>query len=167
MREDSRNYPRRSLTCEPGSVIAKGVSRRGWIHFPCGGVSVRRLCVVAFIALALPCLAQDVSTGAIRGVVLDPSNSRIRAASVVLINDATGLRYEHLSDGAGRFAFELLPPGDYSARVTAQGMSPQVSPGLHVTLGAETEIEFKLSIAGVQETVTVSAEAKQVETEPR
>ncbi len=128
---------------------------------------MRRLCLVALIAFALPCLAQDVSTGAIRGVVLDSSNSRIRAASVVLINDATGLRYEHVSDGAGRFAFELLPPGDYSARVIADGMSPQVSPSLHVTLGGAEEIEFKLSVAGVQETVTVSAEAKPVETEPR
>ena len=111
---------------------------------------MRLFCFVAVLAIALPCLAQDVSTGAIRGVVLDPSNSRITKASIVLINDDTGLRYEHLSDGAGRFAFELLPPGDYSARVTAEGMSPQVSPSLHVTLGAAEEIEFKLSIAGAQ-----------------
>jgi len=100
-------------------------------------------------------------------VVLDASNSRIASACVVLLNDATGTRYEHLSGGAGQFAFELLPPGDYSARASAHGMSPQVSPSLHVTLGAITEVEFKLSVAGAHETVTVSVEPKQVETEPR
>jgi hypothetical protein len=35
-------------------------------------------------------------------------------------------------------------------------MSPQISPGVRVTLGAVTEIEFKLSVAGVHEIVTVS-----------
>ena len=83
------------------------------------------------------------------------------------MNVATGLRYERLSDSVGRFAFELLPPGQYSARVSADGMSPQVSPDIRVVLGGVAEIEFKLSVAGVHESVTVSAEAKQVETEPR
>jgi len=71
------------------------------------------------------------------------------------------------SDGAGRFAFELLPPGDYSARASADGMSPQVSPAVHVTLGAVTELEFKLSVAGAHETVAVSAKPRQVDMEPR
>jgi carboxypeptidase family protein len=129
---------------------------------------MQRLCLfIAIICFALRCFAQDVSTGAIRGVVLDPSNHRIVKASIVLLNDATGLRYEHFSDGVGQFAFELVPPGDYSARATADGMSPQISPGVRVTLGAVTELEFKLSIAGAHENVTVSAEPKQVETEPR
>ena len=122
---------------------------------------------VVFFLLALSCFAQDVSTGAIRGVVTDSSNSRIVGASVVLLNDATGIRYERLTDSTGRFVFELLPPGQYSARVTAEGMSPQISPGLQVTVGESSEITFKLRVAGVQETITVSGEAKPVETEPR
>lgn len=123
--------------------------------------------LLALGLLALPCSAQDVSTGAIRGTILDPAGSKIAKASVVLINSDTGARYERLSDSAGRVVFDLLPPGDYSARATAEHMSPQVSPSVHVTLGATTEIEFKLAIAGVQESVTVSAEPKQVESEPR
>src|SRR5437764_6383780 len=91
---------------------------------------------IAALSFTPRCFAQDVSTGAIRGVVVDASSSRIVKASIVLLNDATGLRYERLSDSTGRFTFELLPPGDYSARATAEGMSPQVSPGVHVTLGA-------------------------------
>ncbi len=51
---------------------------------------------IAIICFVVPCFALDVSSGAIRGVVLDASNSRIASASVVLLNDATGVRYEHL-----------------------------------------------------------------------
>jgi Carboxypeptidase regulatory-like domain/TonB dependent receptor len=126
-------------------------------------------CILSLIVFAATSLAfaQDGSTGAIRGAVLDPSGRSIAGVSVALVNDATGVHFEQTSDLRGRFTFELLPPGDYTARVTADGMSPQLSPGIHVAIGGETEISFKLVLAGVRETVTVSAEPRSVETEPR
>ena len=103
-------------------------------------------CIVslaAFAAISLSCLAQDGSTGAIRGTVLDPSGNRIAGATVALVNDATGVHYEQSSDNRGQFAFELLPPGDYSARVAGEGMSPQLSPGIHVAIGGTSENHFQ------------------------
>jgi hypothetical protein len=123
--------------------------------------------LVAFFAFSLTCLAQDGSTGAIRGTVVDPSGRSIAGATVALMNDATGIHYAQASNVAGHFAFELLPPGDYSARVTAEGMSPQLSPGIHVAIGGASEISFKLAVAGAHESVTVSAEPRSVETQPR
>jgi len=120
----------------------------------------------AFILLS-PCFSQDGSTGAVRGIVLDPSGRRIVGATVALVNNSTAFHYQQISDGEGRFAFGLLPPGDYSARVAADKMSPQLSPFLRVTLGGVTEIQFKLQIAGPRENVTVSAEPRAVETGPR
>ncbi len=111
-------------------------------------------------------LAQDGSTGAIRGTVADVLGGRIPGASIALVNTATGFRYSTKSDGDGVFAFQLLPPGDYSARASSQGMSPQLTPTLHVDLGATTKIAFDLSVAGVKETVTVSAPPLLVDTEP-
>jgi len=124
------------------------------------------LCLAA-LAIVSPCFAQDSSTGAIRGTIFDPATRRIAGANIVLLNNATGFRYEQSSDSAGRFGFELLPPGEYSARAVAEGMSPQVSPDLHVDIGSITEIDFKLTIAGPHEKITVSAPQKQLETEPR
>src|SRR5208283_3237321 len=100
--------------------------------------------IAALIALVPICLtAQDSATGAIRGTVVDSSGSRMAEASVVVVNAATGARYTATSDGEGRFALELLPPGDYSARVEASGMSPQVTPQLHVDVGGAAELEFR------------------------
>jgi hypothetical protein len=79
--------------------------------------------IFAALLLALPCLAQDASTGVIRGTVLDPSGKTIAGATVALVNDATGLHYEQTSDQAGHFAFELLPPGEYSARAGGRGQN--------------------------------------------
>ncbi len=125
------------------------------------------LSVTLFLfASALSCLAQDASSGAIRGTVFDPSGSRITGASIALVNDATGLRYDQTSDAQGRFAFGLLPAGEYSARVTAEKMSPQLSQGVRVDIGSAIEITFRLAIAGTAESVTVSAEPRSVETQP-
>ena len=122
------------------------------------------------VGIATSCLtparAQDSSTGTIRGVVVDASGSRITQASVVIVNTATGRRYSAISDEEGRFAIDLLPPGDYSARAVAQGMSPQVTPPLHVDVGGTVELEFHLAVAGVNEKVTVAAEPALVDTKP-
>ncbi len=121
-----------------------------------------------FIAILLPgrAFAQDASTGALRGTVVDSTGGRIGAATIVLVNDGTGFRYSMASDAEGRFDFELLPPGDYSARATAEGMSPQVTPRVHVPVGGAVEIEFELAVAGAKETVSVSAAPPMVETQP-
>ena len=69
----------------------------------------RAVIVIAVLALAVPCLAQDSSTGAIHGTVFDTSIRRIAGAGVALVNAATGFRYQQTTNGQGQFAFELLP----------------------------------------------------------
>src|SRR5437763_14770090 len=88
------------------------------------------------------------------------------AHPVALVNTATGIRCGVTTDSEGRFAFDLLPPGEYSARAEAAGMSPQIAPNLRVEVGGTSELEFKLAVAGTKETVTVSGEQPLVETQP-
>src|SRR5262249_16809131 len=110
--------------------------------------------------------AQDASTGAIYGTVADASGGMLAWASIVLVNNGTGLRYSTATDGEGHFAFQLLPPGDYSARAELRGMSPQLAPNLHVEVGGTLQLAFVLQVAGVKETVTVSEAPQTVETQP-
>jgi len=60
----------------------------------------------------------------------------------------------------------LLPLGDYSARAEIQGLSPQITPQIHVDIGGSVELQFRLSMAGPSETVTVSGAPPLVETVP-
>src|ERR1700731_3919693 len=68
----------------------------------------------AMLSSAPPATAQDAATGAIRGTVVDLHALRIWAASIALVNVSNGLRYSTTTGADGRFAFDLLPPGEYS-----------------------------------------------------
>jgi len=121
------------------------------------------LILLLFVIHALGASAQDAATGAIRGMVVDVTGSAVPQASIVVVNVDTGRRYTATSDSEGRFMLDLLPPGDYTARAVAQGMSPQVTPQLHVDVGGAAELQFRLTVAGVKESVTVSGAPALVE----
>lgn len=78
----------------------------------------------------------------------------------------TGIHYHSATDSAGRFVMDLLPPGVYSARAEAEGISPQISPPITVDVGAIAQLTFKLRVAGPKETITVSDEPRLGQTDP-
>jgi hypothetical protein len=121
------------------------------------------LILILFVIFTLGLWAQDAATGAIRGIVVDATGSAVTQASIVVVNVDTGRRCTATSDSEGRFMLDLLPPGDYTARAVAQGMSPQVTPQLHVDVGGASELQFRLTVAGVKESVTVSGAPALVE----
>jgi len=136
-------------------------------HFLFRAAAMARAAVlIVFLLGPIQPRAQDSSSGAIRGSVNDASGGRVAGASIVLVNDATAFRYSTVSDTEGRFAFDLLPPGDYTARAVAAGMSPQLTPKVHILVGGILEVEFKLLVAGAKESITVTGEPPLVETEP-
>lgn len=132
-------------------------------RFPLLGTKFLGLAIAVFFALGV--FAQDSSTGAIQGTVSDSSGGRIPMATVVIVDSATGLRYTAVTDAEGRFFLNALPVGDYEARAIAPGMSPQITPRLRVEVDAAAHVDFKLSIAGNSETVTVSAQPREVQPE--
>jgi hypothetical protein len=129
-------------------------------------VVVFRVFLFQLILAASMAWGQDASTGALRGVVLDAQGAVVTNADIVAIRVETGLRYHSATDSAGRFAVDLLPAGEYSARAEAEGMSPEISPAVRVEIGAATVLTFKLKVAGPRETITVSDAPRMVEMNP-
>jgi len=122
--------------------------------------------LLSLIFLGSGARAQDASTGALRGTVVDSQGAAITAADVVAIRVDTGIRYHGATNAEGWFTLDLLPPGEYSARAEAEGMLPQNSPRVRVDVGAATELAFKLVVAGGKEMLTVSDAPQLIETQP-
>src|SRR5580693_9420441 len=130
------------------------------------GFSLGLLLLACMGVLLSAAAAQDATAGSIRGVVDDPHGLRIAGATLAIVNIDTGMRQFATSDDQGRYSFELLPPGDYSARAVAPGMSPQITPQIHVDVGGVAELNFRLTVAGAQENITVSGAPSAIETQP-
>ena len=70
-------------------------------------------------------LAQTtVGTGSIVGTVSDSSGAVIRAAKVVITNAATQQLVELVTNSSGSFNSGALIPGEYRARISAEGFRP-------------------------------------------
>ncbi len=129
-------------------------------------VVVFRVFFFQLILITAGAWGQDASTGALRGVVLDAQGAVITNADIVTIRMETGIRYYSATDSAGRFAMDLLPPGQYSARAEAEGMSPEISPVIRIEIGVVAQLTFKLKVAGPKETITVSEAPRMTDADP-
>src|ERR1700733_2497820 len=132
-------------------------------------VSVRvRFPRVAFVfacavSLALPLAAQSAN-GTINGRVLDPSNKVIGGADILVINDATGVKYSGKTNDDGIYVVPNLPPGAYRLQVSKVGFKTLIKPDIVLNIQDALSINFTLPVGAVFETVTVEGGASMINT---
>jgi hypothetical protein len=127
--------------------------------------SLRTIIFVAVVA-SLFCanVFAQVTSGTIFGVVQDSSGAVVPQATVTIRNSAVGLSRTVTSSGDGSFVAPNLPPGTYNISVEAAGFKKTEKTG--VVLSAADRLnagEFQLSIGASDSTVTVSADAGQLQ----
>lgn len=119
------------------------------------------LIVLALIAGLSPA---QTTTATISGTVTDASGAAVAGAKVDVKNVATGVVQSTTSNGQGRFRLGELLVGDYDLQAAQTGFQTVVRKGVTLTVGNETIIDFSLPIGQSQQTVTVEAQASQVDT---
>ncbi len=126
---------------------------------------IRRLpTMLMFIAgiLAAPAVFAQ-SNGAIRGVVKDASGAVIPGATVTLTAARTQQKVETVTTEAGAYVFAFLAPGDYSLAVDLAGFRRFVRDRIPVDVAASVTMDVTLVLGGVEESITVSGEAPQLQ----
>src|ERR1017187_3205078 len=106
--------------------------------------------------------AQTIDTARISGVVRDPSGAVVRAAVITVRNQATGWAEKLVSDASGHFVSPPLPAAEYDVEVLAPGFAKVVE-HLRLEVAQRADLELKLSPGDVKESVTVEAEAAQLD----
>lgn len=128
---------------------------------------IRFLFVLLLAALLAPSpvVAQSNATdGALEGVVRDPSDATIPAATLVATNLRTGLVTTATTDSEGYYRFPLLQVGEYELLVTATGFAEYRQTGIRLSAGQRARVDTRLTIGGASETVHVTADASMVAT---
>ena len=118
---------------------------------------------MALVALTVTALAADTS-GKILGTVKDPAGNLIPHAAATLTNKATGVKQKTETDDQGEFAFPVIPVGAYELVVSIENFRPYKKSDIAIDLGSAVQLEVRLELAGVNESVTVTEDATQVET---
>ena len=103
-------------------------------------------------------------TGAITGTVVDPTGAVIGNATVEATREGTDEKHTTKTDVLGRFEIKDLPPGAYDVRASSSGFRNLEVKAVPVEKTSITEVSFELSLAGMTETVEVSAARATVET---
>jgi hypothetical protein len=119
----------------------------------------------AVVALMAQAIAQGGATGAISGVVQDPSGAFIANADVRITNQATKVLERTVKTGAdGAFTAPLLPVGTYTVSVQSAGFARSDFSDIAVRVTETTRMIAKLTPQAVQEHVEVQAQVQTVDT---
>jgi hypothetical protein len=124
--------------------------------------------LAASIVFATSCAptARAQLSASITGFVTDPSGAPVSLASVTARNLETGAVRNALTDEAGRYLVLSLPVSQFEVRVTKAGFRDGLRAGIHLLIGQEAQLDFRLLLKEMEMGISVVAEAPMVGTTP-
>jgi len=103
--------------------------------------------------------------GTITGFAKDPSGAVIPAAKVSLVNEATGVERQSITNQEGYFVFPNLQPAMYTLRVEAPGFKRFETSHIKLDPNSTRAVEASLAVGQATETVEVVASAAVLQSE--
>lgn len=132
----------------------------------------KRCLIPAFAAIIVAlCFFLNVSklnaqtvNGTLLGTVRDQQGAVIPNAAVSARSLETGAVREGVTDGSGAYRISSVPAGPYEVSASARGFKREVHSGVTVTVGADSKVDFLLTVGAVGEVVSVTSQAPPVDT---
>ncbi len=111
-------------------------------------------------ACSLPLFAQISAT--LSGTVTDPSGGSVSGSAITVKNTETGAVRTTASGPSGDYRVFSLPVGEYEIRVRKEGFSEEIRTGIHLVVGQEARVDFKLQVGQASQQITVNSDAPLV-----
>jgi hypothetical protein len=128
------------------------------------GLAALWIALAMFLVVVAPrTWAQD--NAAINGTVADTSGAVIPNATVSITNNGTGVKREATSNSVGAFHFGNIAAGTYTLTATSNGFQTYTKTGIVVNVAQTVESNASLAVGNASQTVSVEADALQVQTE--
>ncbi len=131
-------------------------------------MKIRVLLLLGTLLIAMqftPLLKGQSVSGSITGQVTDPSGAAVPNADVKAVNTDTNVELTTKTNEAGYFDVANLNAGNYRLDIAATGFKAVSNPNIRVDIGAVVRVDTKLTVGNVQEKVTVTGEAPQIQTD--
>ncbi|MGE0813351.1 MAG: carboxypeptidase regulatory-like domain-containing protein [Vicinamibacterales bacterium] len=104
------------------------------------------------------------STGSISGEVKDAQGGVLPGVTVTATSPAQIGTLTAVTNEAGIYRFPAVPPGEYSLNYELAGFGPVKRDGVRITLGFNAQVNVTLSVASLNETITVSGQSPVIDT---
>jgi len=128
----------------------------------------KKLGVLVLFAMCLPLymFGQGGSTGAISGIVSDPSGAPVPSAEIRVARAGGGATVRNLSTGPdGLFDAALIPPNIYTITAKATGFADARIENVEVVVSETTRLIIKMKVKELSQEVTVLSAVLTVNTE--
>lgn len=116
------------------------------------------------LAFAPALRAQTSGSATLRVTVKDPNGAVVPKATVILTSDRTGDQRRAETSGEGTTTFASLDPGTYTLRIEATNFKA-AEQKVRLSPNDTRGVDVQLEVGAPTETVTVTAEAEQIQTE--
>src|SRR5579871_3326749 len=120
--------------------------------------------IVCTLGLTMCGLLYSQSTGSISGTVSDAAGAPAAGAKVTVTAPATGTSRDAVTDANGHYIVPLLGVGNFTVHVELQGFQPAEAKNIQLQVDEHRELDFKLTLATVQQNVEVTATVVSVQT---
>jgi hypothetical protein len=115
------------------------------------------------VAFSLSCFGQ-AGKAELSGAVQDPQGLAAAKAGVTAEEQATGIRFDVLTDDRGEYHLLGLAAGQYVLAVQKPGFRPYRQEGIVLRIGDQIRLNVKLELGQSSQAVDVSAQASLLET---
>ncbi len=128
---------------------------------------MRKLCLISLLVAAIHIVASaQETTGTITGVASDQTGAVLPGVSVTVKNTGTGSSRTVVTNEAGSYTATLLSIGAYEVTFELQGFRGSAARGITLHVNDRLQIDGRMTVGGVTESVTVSAARELVQPIP-
>src|ERR1700737_4284937 len=122
------------------------------------------LLLFVFLWFSQPLLSALGQNAQIAGTVTDPSKAVIPNASIEIVETATQVKWDTISNGDGWYVAPSLAPGVYQITVQIQNFETQIVRDLRLNVASKVSLNFVLHPGAVSQSVIVDGRGLNLNT---
>ena len=121
-------------------------------------------CAIVFSFYADTVVLGQSFQGGLRGAMKDSGGAIVPGVSVTLVNEATNISRDTVSNAVGEYVFAAVTPGTYTLRAVIEGFKTVERKGLTIGTQQFITLDLVMELGTIEEQVTVTGNAPLIET---
>ena len=147
--------------CTPPHRFIAPVTRLLAADRPRRGPALAAVVLALVFGIAAPAAAQSLAS--VQGFVSDATGASLPGVTIELVDPERGQRRTAVTNREGFFALRAVPSGEYDLVASLAGFRTSRREGVRLLVGQSFEVDLRLGLAAVEETVEVTGEAPLLE----